>query len=206
MTLREIFVENYAGDLEYHPRRAVVYLALAVGAFCFWIFSASDVQFTTVPLVFALGSLALLIKGIFFCVNRLRGSDCRTENSLGSLTHPIARASHPSPSKPAKSFRTSVPARFFCGQFSISARTSTNHGVTLRCSEYFSLVQFSSSLAGPCVVLLLPRKGCQVLVSRLLPEMVLDHFDLSGFGVIRYRQVYSVVSCGNAGADSGAPH
>jgi uncharacterized membrane protein YoaK (UPF0700 family) len=58
VTLREIFVENFAGDLEYHPRRAVAYLALAVSAFCFWIFSRSDLQFTTVPLVFALGSLA----------------------------------------------------------------------------------------------------------------------------------------------------
>jgi len=35
VNLREIFVENFAGDLEYHPRRAVVYLILAVAAFCF---------------------------------------------------------------------------------------------------------------------------------------------------------------------------
>ena len=59
MNLREIFVEDFAGDLEYHPRRAVVYLILAVAAFCFWIFSPSELQFTTVPLVFTLGSLAL---------------------------------------------------------------------------------------------------------------------------------------------------
>ncbi len=39
MNLREIFVENFAGDLEYHPRRAVVYLILAVAAFCFWFLS-----------------------------------------------------------------------------------------------------------------------------------------------------------------------
>ena len=59
MNLRDIFVENFAGDLEYHPRRAFLYFSLAVAAFCFWIFSPSNVQFTTVPLVFALGGLAL---------------------------------------------------------------------------------------------------------------------------------------------------
>jgi hypothetical protein len=46
VNLREIFVENFAGDLEYHPRRAVVYLILAVAAFCFLVFSPSEVQFT----------------------------------------------------------------------------------------------------------------------------------------------------------------
>ena len=88
MTLREIFVENFAGDLEYHPRRAVAYLALAVSAFCFWIFSRSDLQFTTVPLVCALGSLALLIKGIFL----LR----KSSEGLGLSDQELARLSDPS--------------------------------------------------------------------------------------------------------------
>jgi hypothetical protein len=63
--IREFFLENFAGDLEYHPRRAAVYLALAVGAACVWIFSAPENKFTPVPLVFALGSLTLLGKGIY---------------------------------------------------------------------------------------------------------------------------------------------
>jgi hypothetical protein len=63
--LREFFLENFAGDLEYHPRRAAVYLALAVGAACYWMFSPADAKFTPVPLVFALGSLTLLGKGIY---------------------------------------------------------------------------------------------------------------------------------------------
>jgi len=88
VTLREIFVENFAGDLEYHPRRAIVYLTLAVAAFCFWIFSRSDVQFTTLPLVFALGSLALLIKGIFL----LR----KSSEGLGLSDQELARLSDPS--------------------------------------------------------------------------------------------------------------
>ena len=39
--------------------------AFAVGGLCFRAFSPSNIQFTTVPLVFALGGIALLIKGIF---------------------------------------------------------------------------------------------------------------------------------------------
>ncbi len=65
MDLREFFLENFAGDLEYHPRRAAIYLTLAAGAVCFWIFSPAESKFTTVPLVFALGSLILLGKGIY---------------------------------------------------------------------------------------------------------------------------------------------
>lgn len=65
MDFREFFLENFAGDLEYHPRRAAVYLLLAAGAACFWIFSPAENKFTTVPLVSALGSLTLLGKGIY---------------------------------------------------------------------------------------------------------------------------------------------
>jgi hypothetical protein len=65
VNLREFFLENFAGDLEYHPRRAAIYLILAAGAGCFWIFSAAESKFTPVPLVFALGGLTLLGKGIF---------------------------------------------------------------------------------------------------------------------------------------------
>jgi len=88
VTLREVLVENFAGDLEYHPRRAVVYLTLAVAAFCFWIFSRSAVQFTTVPLVFELGGLALLVKGIFL----LR----KSSEGLGLSDRELARLSDPS--------------------------------------------------------------------------------------------------------------
>src|SRR5438046_1059641 len=57
VTLREFFLENFAGDLEYHPRRAMLYLGLAVATMCFWIFSAPEVKFMTIPLIFGLGSL-----------------------------------------------------------------------------------------------------------------------------------------------------
>lgn len=65
MNLREFFLENFAGDLEYHPRRAAIYLILAAGAASFWIFSPAESKFETVPLVLALGSLTLLGKGIY---------------------------------------------------------------------------------------------------------------------------------------------
>jgi hypothetical protein len=65
VNLRELFLENFAGDLEFHPRRAAIYLILAAGAGCFWIFSPAESKFTPVPLVFALGSLTLLGKGIY---------------------------------------------------------------------------------------------------------------------------------------------
>ncbi len=65
MDIREFFLENFAGDLEYHPRRAAIYLLLSVGAVGNWILSTPESKFTTVPLVFVLGSLTLLGKGIY---------------------------------------------------------------------------------------------------------------------------------------------
>jgi len=102
VNLRDIFVENFAGDLEYHPRRAFLYFSLAVAAFCFWIFSPSNVQFTTVPLVFALGGLALLIKGIFLMRKSSEGlglsdqelaklSDQSNRKGLPSLTEQVSQ-------------------------------------------------------------------------------------------------------------------
>ena len=65
MTLGDFLLENFADDLEYHPRRAAVYLGLSISAACFWIFSPPNTKFTAVPLVFALGSLTLFVKGVF---------------------------------------------------------------------------------------------------------------------------------------------
>jgi hypothetical protein len=95
VNLREIFLENFAGDLEYHPRRAVVYLVLAVAVFCFWILSPSEAQFTTVPLVFALGSLSLLVKGIFLLRKSSEGLGL-SDQELARLSGPSKRKSLPS--------------------------------------------------------------------------------------------------------------
>jgi hypothetical protein len=65
VNIRESLLENFAGDLEYHPRRGLVYLILAIGAACFWIFSPYEKKFEAIPLIFALGSLTVLVKGAF---------------------------------------------------------------------------------------------------------------------------------------------
>lgn len=63
--LREFFWENFVGDLEYHPRRAVLYLSPGLACICFWIFTSTETKFTVFPLIFLLGSLTLLLKGVF---------------------------------------------------------------------------------------------------------------------------------------------
>jgi hypothetical protein len=65
VTIREFLLENLAGDLEYHPRRAALYLALGTIALCSWLFSPKETKFTVIPLVVVLGSLTLLLKGVF---------------------------------------------------------------------------------------------------------------------------------------------
>jgi len=85
MSLRGIFIDNFAGDLEYHPRRAFVYFVLALAAFSFWYFSPPRLQFTTVPLVFALGGLSLLLKGIFL-VRRSSEGIGMSEQDLANLS------------------------------------------------------------------------------------------------------------------------
>jgi len=91
VSFRGFFLENLAGDLEYHPRRAVLYLSLAVAALCFWVFSSTEIKFTTIPLVFGLGTLTLLLKGIFL----LR----KSSEGLGLTQWEVAELSSPSKRK-----------------------------------------------------------------------------------------------------------
>jgi len=65
VTLREFLLESFAGDLEYHPHRGALYLCLGAAALSYWFLSSSGSKFTTLPLVFGLGGLALLGKGVF---------------------------------------------------------------------------------------------------------------------------------------------
>jgi hypothetical protein len=95
VTLREFLFENFAGDLEYHPRRAVLYVALAVAALCFWIFSPPETKFSTTPLVFVLGSLALFLKGIFLFRKSSEGLGL-TGSELAALSDPSHRKNLPS--------------------------------------------------------------------------------------------------------------
>jgi len=65
MALREFVFENLIGDLEYHPKRGVIYLGLGVATLCVWTFEPPDTKFSVIPLVCGVGSLALFLKGIF---------------------------------------------------------------------------------------------------------------------------------------------
>jgi len=95
VTLREFFLENFAGDLEYHPRRAPLYLMLAAAAMCFWIFSPPEAKFSTLPLVFVLGSLTLLMKGIFLLRKSSEQLGLRS-SVFDELSSPVNRKKLPS--------------------------------------------------------------------------------------------------------------
>jgi len=100
VTIREFFLENFAGDLEYHPRRAVLYLVLGGIALCSWIFSGHESRFTVIPLIVLLGSLTLLFKGILL----LR----KSSEGLGLSLQEIADLSNPSNRKSLPSIATQV--------------------------------------------------------------------------------------------------
>jgi hypothetical protein len=85
MSVRESLLENFAGDLEYHPRRAALYLSLAAASLCFWLFSPAENKFTTTPLLFALGSLTLFLKGIFLLRKSSEGIGL-TQSDLDALS------------------------------------------------------------------------------------------------------------------------
>ncbi len=95
MSLRESLLDEFAGDLEYHPRRAILYLGLGVTALGFWFFSPSDAKFTVIPIVFCLGSLTLLVKGIFLFRKSSEGLGL-SEREIVNLSEPSHRKSLPS--------------------------------------------------------------------------------------------------------------
>ncbi len=85
MSLRSSVFEQLAGDMEYHPRRAIIYLALAGAAFSFWFFSTSESKFTLTPIVFGLGSVTLLLKGVFLLRKSSEGLGL-TQQELDALS------------------------------------------------------------------------------------------------------------------------
>lgn len=90
---RDSLWEDLAGDLEYHPGRAAVYLSLGAISLGIWIFSPHD--FIVIPLVFGLGSVSLLIKGIFLLRKSSEGIGL-TEKDLDALSNNPNRKGLPS--------------------------------------------------------------------------------------------------------------
>jgi hypothetical protein len=114
VNIREFLLENFAGDLEYHPRRGLVYLVLAIGAVCVWIFSPYEKKFEALALTFALGSLTLLLKGIFLFRKSSEGLGL-SDRQLADLSGPASPKSFPSiPSQAAQ-----VVQDFGSGAFSL---------------------------------------------------------------------------------------
>jgi hypothetical protein len=95
MELRESVLENLAGDLEYHPKRGALYLVLGAAALCYWILAPSDDKLTVVPMVFGLGSLALLLKGVFLLRKTSEGLGL-SQMDLARLSDPASRKALPS--------------------------------------------------------------------------------------------------------------
>lgn len=95
MTIRDFLLDNFAGDLEYHPRRGLVYLILALGGACSWIFSPYEKKFEALPLICALGSLTLFVKGIFLFRKSSEGLGL-SDQQLADLSGPANRKTFPS--------------------------------------------------------------------------------------------------------------
>jgi hypothetical protein len=85
MDFREFLFDELIGDLEYHPKRGVLYLGLGAASLCYWIFTPPDDRFSTTPLLFGLGSLALLLKGVFFLRRSSEGIDTSQQGLKLSL-------------------------------------------------------------------------------------------------------------------------
>lgn len=92
--MHEFLLDNLIGDLEYHPKRGILYLGLGLGsaALGFWTFGSFDDNLTMLPLLFGAGSLTLLLKGIFF----LR----KSSEGLALTQHELTALSSPSRPKP----------------------------------------------------------------------------------------------------------
>lgn len=92
---RESLLENFAGDLEYHPRRAKLYLSIAAIILMYLYLSSSNAGFQTLRLFVGLGSVTLALKGIFLLRKSSEGL-ALTEQQLASLSDPANRKSLPS--------------------------------------------------------------------------------------------------------------
>lgn len=94
MNVREFFLDNFAGDLEYHPGRALIYLALGAAALSVWVLTPGLRKFTLVPLIFGLGSLTLLLKGLFLFRKSSEGLGL-SERDLATLSDSSSRKELP---------------------------------------------------------------------------------------------------------------
>ena len=88
MSIREWLLEEVAGDLEYNPRRAAIYVSIGALAIAAWAFARASDKYGVTPLVFGLGGLALIVKGVFMFRKESAG--------LGMSERPLMELSKPS--------------------------------------------------------------------------------------------------------------
>jgi hypothetical protein len=64
MSFAERVLEDISEDLEYHPRRGWLYLAVGGGAVAMWIYAVPGQRTDAVAMVCRLDGLGLVIKGL----------------------------------------------------------------------------------------------------------------------------------------------
>ena len=91
-------------------------------ALCYWVFSPSETRFTVIPLVFALGRLTPLDKGVFLLRKSSEGLGL-SEQELAKLSNPAVRKTLPPLlTKPLKLFRISAQVPYSFGHFPCSVK------------------------------------------------------------------------------------
>jgi hypothetical protein len=80
-------LENFAGDLEFNPRRAIVYFVFGAAALYLWFRGDFALRYPFIPPVLGLGGLALIVKAVFL----LR----KNSDGLGLNDQPIGKGSVP---------------------------------------------------------------------------------------------------------------
>src|SRR5207245_437211 len=81
-------------DLEYHPKRGLLYLGVAVAALSFWIYWSPGRKAEVLPLVCALGGMGLVLKGVFLLRRSSEGLGL-TQQELDQLSAPSNRKDLP---------------------------------------------------------------------------------------------------------------
>lgn len=141
-------------------------------ALCYWVFSPSETRFTVIPLVFALGRLTLLDKGVFLLRNSSEGLGL-SEQELAKLSDPAVRKTLPPlPTQAAQVVQDFGTGALLLWPLLMLGKDFTIPGVTRHVFESFSQGQSFSRSAGLSADShhLQPRKAVLDQPLRLIPH------------------------------------
>ena len=136
MSIREWLLEEVAGDLEYNPRRAAIYVSIGVLATAAWAFARASDKYGVTPLVFGLGGLALIVKGVFMFRKESAG--------LGVSERRLVEPSQPSNARVYTELGPEAPQRQF-PEHAAQFVKDFAAGPLL----FWPLMRFGASLEGP---------------------------------------------------------